>query len=344
MSLEALRQILRRTDASAAALFGADEVAAWPAGSKETLTTLGLLREDAPARAIVCPGCDLQCLKEVEVVGEGSAARGLLFCDQRDDMEPIEIPLERLRRWSADVGGLTSSLALLLDGSRQAEEVVRGRLWWLGRGSAADGGDVFLACGTRRDDAAAIFGHPQVFRGRSVPVVLTLSDVPAGGVFGENVGAVPLGRVLSVEDGRLCLDRQAVTAAARFAQQSAQIAHLRPSAADDAVLVVREASHQAYLSGKPLSLTPRVLKLLALLARQVVEEGGGWVRREAVYDAIFSPQGEEPRVYMQQVDDTVKELRRALNAVESDSGTRLVETKRRVGYRLSLSPSDIALM
>jgi hypothetical protein len=182
MSLEALRQILRRTDASAAALFGADEVAAWPAGSKETLTTLGLLREDAPARAIVCPGCDLQCLKEVEVVGEGSAARGLLFCDQRDDMEPIEIPLERLRRWSADVGGLTSSLALLLDGSRQAEEVVRGRLWWLGRGSAADGGDVFLACGTRRDDAAAIFGHPQVFRGRSVPVVLTLSDVPAGGV------------------------------------------------------------------------------------------------------------------------------------------------------------------
>jgi len=110
------------------------------------------------------------------------------------------------------------------------------------------------------------------------------------------------------------------------------------------LLVVREANHQVHFRGEEMSVTPRVLQVLVILARQVTETGGGWVRRDAIYDAIFSPNGEEPRVYVQQIDDTVKELRRALDAIERGSGRRLVETKRRVGYRLALSPSDIALL
>ncbi len=221
MSLEALKQILKRADASAAALFNADEVAAWPEGS---LGTLRLLREDAPAKVITCPGCDMQCLKEVELIGEGKDTRGLIVCDQRDDMEPIEVPLESLRRWSADVGRLARSLALLLDGSGQAEEAVRGRLWWLGRVSAGpDSGVVFLACGARRDDAADVFGLPQVFRRSALPVVLTLSDVPAEGVFSENVGVVPLCGVLGLEDGQLRRDREAIAQAVRLVSANVQV-------------------------------------------------------------------------------------------------------------------------
>jgi hypothetical protein len=218
MSLDALRQVLRRADASAAAILAADDVAGWPHGSLETLAALGLLREDAPAKVIICPGCDMQCLKEVELIGEGKNTRAIIICDQRDDMEPIDVPLERLRRWTVDLGSLANGLASRLGGQRQAEEVVRGRLWRLGQVPAGElRADVFLARGTRWDDAVAIFGQPQVFRGSSLPVVLTLSETPAADVFGERTGVVSLSRALSLEDRRLGLDARAITQAVRLA-------------------------------------------------------------------------------------------------------------------------------
>jgi DNA-binding winged helix-turn-helix (wHTH) protein len=48
-------------------------------------------------------------------------------------------------------------------------------------------------------------------------------------------------------------------------------------------------------------------------------------------------------VYDRQIDDSVKELRRALDDVEDGAGRRLIETGRTVGYRLLLSPPDLAM-
>jgi DNA-binding winged helix-turn-helix (wHTH) protein len=344
MSLEALKQILRRADASAAALFNADEVAAWPRASLETLTALGLLREDARAKVITCPGCDMQCLKEVELFGEGEDTRGLIICDQRDDMEPIEIPREDLRRWSVDVRFLANSLAVLLGGSRQAEERVRGRLWWLGQVSAGEHrGDVFLARGTRQDDAAGLFGKSQALQGSVLPAVLTLSDAPAQQVFGEHVRTIPLSSILSVEGGKFQVEMRAITKEIRRGQRRLSASLAKPAAIPDPVLLIRPRSHQVLLRGGELHLSVLSFKLLLFLARHAVEEGGGWVRREDIYDAIWTPEGEEPTVNLSQVDDTVRELRNALNDAEPGSGTQLIDTQRGIGYRLRLKPPEVVI-
>ncbi len=344
MSLEALIQILRRADASAAALFGADEVTAWPEGPLRTLTALGLLREDSSAKVITCPGCDMQCLKEVELVGEGTDARGLIICDQRDDMEPIEVPLESLRRWSVDVRHLADSLAVLLGGSRQAEERVRGRLWWLGQVALGEGhGDVFLARGTRQDDATGVFGQSQVLQGSALPVVLSLSDAPAQEVFSEHVRTIPLSSILSIEGGKLRVDMRAVATEVRRGQRRLSGSRAKLPAAPGPVLLIGTRNRQAVFTGVELRLSERVFQLLVLLAKQATEKGGGWVLRDDIYDALWSPAGEEPRVYIRQVDDTVRELRSAFNAVELGSGNRLIDTKRDVGYKLRLTPAEIAL-
>jgi len=229
MSLEALKQILRRADASAAALFNADEVAAWPEGSLETLTALGLLREDAPAKVITCPGCDMQCLKEVELVGEGQGARGLIICDQREDMEPIEVPLENLRRWSVDVRVLANSLALLVGESRQAEEMAQGRLWWLGRATFRAGrSDVFLARGASwRDGAPVIAGNPRLQQCARA-LVLTLSDTRPDWLPG--MVCLSLARLVLLERGRLSVDRECIeNGLARRAGRSVHAGHRFPT-------------------------------------------------------------------------------------------------------------------
>jgi len=229
MSLEALRQVLRRADASAAALFNADEVAVWPAGSLETLTALRLLREDAPAKAIICPGCDMQCLKEVELVGEGKATRGVIYCDQRDDMEPIEVPLERLRRWSLDVRVLADSLASLLGGSDQAEEVVDARLWWLGRPTFRAGrSDVFLARGASLRDGAPVIGGNARLQQCARALVLTLSDTRPDWLPGMVCLSLP--RLVLLQECRLSVDRECIESElGRWAGRSVRAGYLFPT-------------------------------------------------------------------------------------------------------------------
>ena len=209
MSLEALRQVLKRTDASAAALFEADEVAAWLDGSLGTLTALGLVREDSPAEVIPCPGCEEQCLETVEIIGEGDGTRAVIVCGRRDDMEPIEVPLESLRRWSVDVQFLADSLALLVSGLHQAEEVAQGRLWWLGRETFGAGrSDVFLACGASWRDGAPVIGGNARLRQCARALVLTLSDTQPDWLPG--MVCLSLARLVLLEQGRLSLDRECI--------------------------------------------------------------------------------------------------------------------------------------
>lgn len=344
MSLEALRQILRRADASAAALFNPDEVVAWPDGSLGMLMALRLLREDSPAEAIPCPGCEEQCLEKVEVTGEGDGTRAVIYCSRRDDMEPIEVPLERLRRWSLDVSFLADSLASPLGGSRQAEGWVRGRLWWLGQVPAGElRADVFLARGTRWDDAAGVFGQPQAFRGSSLPVVLTLSDAPAQEVFGEHVRTIPLSNILSIESGKLRLEMRAITKELRRGQRRLSASRAKLPATPDPVLVIRTKNHHVLLRGNELRLSARLFELLLFLAREAAERGGGWAGRNEMYDAVWTPNGEDPKVNISQVDDTVRELRNVLNEAEPGSGTKLIDTQRQFGYRLRLKPAEVVI-
>jgi DNA-binding response OmpR family regulator len=118
----------------------------------------------------------------------------------------------------------------------------------------------------------------------------------------------------------------------------------QPLPTAEAVLSVDVAAHQAHFRGVALSMPPRAFQVLVLLARQAMEAGDGWVRRDTIYETLWPDDNDEKMVYDRQIDDTVKELRRALDGVEDGAGNRLVETGRRIGYRLKLSPPALALL
>ncbi len=202
---------------------------------------------------------------------------------------------------------------------------------------------MFLARGTRRDDARGVFIQPDPFQECPLPVVLTLSDTPAQGVFGEGPEVVPLSRVLSIAAGDLKVAKRAITDAIRRGQRRLTVARPGSAASSLIVLSIRQESYQAQFRGKDLSLSARVFRLLVLLAQQVAKEGGGWVLREAIYDALWSAGGQKPRVYLRQVDDTVSQLRNAFNAIEPGSGTQLITARREVGHRLQSTPLQISL-
>jgi hypothetical protein len=65
--LENILDRLGRAD-SAEEIFGADEVADWPAGALDLLIKAGLLRRAEPAHAIECNGCEQYCFMPVHVL------------------------------------------------------------------------------------------------------------------------------------------------------------------------------------------------------------------------------------------------------------------------------------
>jgi DNA-binding response OmpR family regulator len=117
-----------------------------------------------------------------------------------------------------------------------------------------------------------------------------------------------------------------------------------PTVSADTVLVIRETSYQARLHGNPLDMPRRAFQLLVVLARRLVKGDDGWVTRRMIYDQLWPDANDSGMVYDRQIDDTVRELRRSFDDRETGLGMRLVETKPRVGYRLKLSPREVALL
>ena len=306
-----------------------------------------MLRQGDYATSTTCPGCEQRCLAEVELLdaGEGEPPRAYVVCEERDDIGRVAIPLERLRQWKVDLGPLAEIVAEELGAKGNVEERVTGRLWSLGKVVAREGdGDMFLARGVGWSDAREVFDQRTAFRGSAVSVVLTLAEAPADGVFNERTQVLPLCRMLNLDHDGLKLDTQAVTETICDYWRTEALSRPKPLLAAEAVLLVNVAGHQAYFRGVALSMPPRAFQLLVLLARQAAGGDEGWVKRETIYAMFWPGESVKMMIYRRQIHDTVKELRRALDAAEAGAGTRLIETRHRVGHRLRLFPPDLALV
>jgi len=216
MSQDVLSQLLRRADATAEAVFDPDEVAPWPEGALEQIVGLGLLQETAPARSVVCDGCEEGCLENVEFTGgdNGSPRRGYVICGRLEDIGRVEVDLDRLRRWTVDLRTLAHVIGQLLGSKAAVEEVVRSRMWWLGRPSVNRRQvDVFLARGAVWRDAETVFGNMGRLQECSSPLVLVPSGIPARPTFGAAARVLSLGRLLSLHGERLSLDTREVEVA-----------------------------------------------------------------------------------------------------------------------------------
>ncbi len=210
--------ILRSAEGMRSTAFLTDDVNGWEPGALESLTSAGVLRPGELATSVTCSGCERACIEDVEFVGDGEESpRAYVVCSEREDMGRVEVPLERLRTWVVDLGGMAQHLKGSLTGRGPVEELVPGRVWSLGRVTFTAGrADTFLARGTSWDDADEAIAANSRLQQCSRALVLTLSDTHPDWLPGRV--CLSMGRLLAIEEGQLTLDRDCIEeeAARRF--------------------------------------------------------------------------------------------------------------------------------
>jgi hypothetical protein len=105
----------------------------------------------------------------------------------------------------------------------------------------------------------------------------------------------------------------------------------------DIALFVDTSGHRAFFLGHELELRPRELKVLIELARAY--SSGRHVTRDQLYEAMYPREyGGDARTYDEQVTDAISRLRAAIKKAGTATGRpigRIIENKRKVGYRLT---------
>jgi DNA-binding response OmpR family regulator len=329
-----LHLLLERLDAEPAPVLSGVDVARYSTAELERLLELRLLTETAQLEELGPCECGVDGCWQTVHRDEG---RLLAVC-QNASLKPRALTEDQIRQFRIETTSFHQYLrkANRLDGDAITE--FTRTICFLGQASLA---------------------------GRKVPIVLArcLSARSAESALFEIRGRLPNGPLIVLTPTMRALDLHTQHHLKADSQVLASVAELRISADSllldrqrlegvlrpkplpfsEAVLSVDVTAHQAHFRGVALSMPPRAFQVLVLLARQAMQTGDGWVRRDTIYETLWPDDNDDKMVYDRQIDDTVKELRRALDSVEDGAGNRLVETGRRVGYRLQLSPPDLAL-
>jgi len=330
-----IRLLLERLDAEPAPVLSGIEVACYPATERERLLELRLLVETAQLDELGPCECGTDgCWQTVH-----RDVDGLWAVCPSGSLKPRAITEDEIRQFRIEVGNVHVLLREVnrLDGNAITE--FTRTISFLGHVSLAGRQVpmVLARCLSARTVESALLGIQARLPDKPL-IILTPTPRPLDLHTQHHLktdGLVLAAMVeLQASADSLLLDRTRLESL------------LRPRSlpATEAVLRVDVAGHQAHFRGVALSMPPRAFQLLVLLTRQAAEGAVGWVTRDAIYDTLWPNSNDDRMVYLRQIDDTAKELRRAFDAVELGAGLRLVETGRRVGYRLTLSPPDLVLV
>lgn len=211
---DALQAILARADTEAAGLFTADEVATWPAGTVEGFVGLGILREAAPAKEVLCLECPEGCWIEPRIQDDPRTGKpvGVYLCRRNEEVGRFNVDLARRRRWEFDAAGAAAAVAAALKSSGPVQELRAGRLYFLGT-VIADGHvrECFFGRGLAWRDAPAVLSSAEPLRGAAAPTVLVPARRPTLEAWpGRRAIVIPLLEVATLKRGKLKLDASAV--------------------------------------------------------------------------------------------------------------------------------------
>lgn len=202
-----LTTIWERSDVEEAQ-FDGDAVLDLPDGRVGQLARAGLLRQVGNVRCVPCDACAEHHLEEVTYIQSppGSPVRAYIHCP---DNGRVAVPLERLKMWAVDFEGMATSIARGLDLGGQVENVIRGRLWSLGKATIGRRSrDVFLARGTTWRDAPEVFGACQRLNASRGALMLVPGEMPPQGAWiGEPPDVVRLKLVTTLGSEHLEFDR-----------------------------------------------------------------------------------------------------------------------------------------
>ena len=106
---EALLDLVARVGArdGAAVRISETDVRQWPAEAVGALKAHRLLVRARPARTVVCPGCEADCVMPVQTIPAGprEAAR-FIVCDKRSDINRVALTTAHVDQWKCDAEAL----------------------------------------------------------------------------------------------------------------------------------------------------------------------------------------------------------------------------------------------
>jgi hypothetical protein len=131
-----LSELLNRLEARQGAdvYVGNGELREWPPEAVAALQSARLLVKARPVSSLVCPGCERQCVKSVEVYSAEGArpARAYIQCDEPEDMGRIEVEPTGLEQWRITGAILASAVSRLLGIAKPPSADGNAQRWVLG--------------------------------------------------------------------------------------------------------------------------------------------------------------------------------------------------------------------
>lgn len=99
-----LDQILIAAETFDEAVFGLADMVHWQDDALDHFVDKKILQRTKPASEAECDGCEEKCVEKVVFVDgkKPSDTRAYIVCRMRDDMRPIVVDMERLKRWKAN--------------------------------------------------------------------------------------------------------------------------------------------------------------------------------------------------------------------------------------------------
>lgn len=204
---DALAEIWERADAKEPR-FSGDEVAAWDDGLVGRFADAGLVHEVENATSVTCDACADGHVEDVTFIESPrrSPVRAYIHCPEHGR---VRVPLDRLRQWEVDFGGVASATARALELAGDVEELVPSRIWFLGKATiAAMSRELFLARGLTWQDAAEVLGESTRLNAAKSALVLVAGEVPPEGIWnGDAPPVVALKTVATWNETGLSIDR-----------------------------------------------------------------------------------------------------------------------------------------
>lgn len=327
--------VIRELDASVLPVVSSEAVARYPQAQRERLLSLGILRERAAVRAV--SPCEQGKHRCYEVI-HGCPEQAVATCPALAT-PPSPVGPEGARGYEVQMLRL---LCLLRTQNRLGGEVItefQRTLHFLGwTQSPTDRAAVVLARCMRPCNAESVLFN---IRGRlpDAPVlILTPTPAPLDLHMKHHFEADRM-RMLALSEAR----RDSHSLEADLSWPDAALA-AAPTSGPEPILVVNRAARLVRYRGLELRLTHQEFALIELLAEKAAQDPEAWVARDTIQDDLWPDYTPDDPGAARQVDDLIHRLRRAFEAVEPGSGSQLIRTRRRSGYRLAMGPLDLLLI
>jgi DNA-binding winged helix-turn-helix (wHTH) protein len=318
------RLLLRRSDRHPAAAIGGHELGDFPEKVVREFLALGLLEEQEPLRdaddtAFVAVG---DVVHGVSIDGGGAPGA----------VDPSALKIFRVNQLA-----LASRIRLAFGLGGAPAESVDGRTAWLGAvGSGSRRREYFMP---RAVNAQTVVDRGLMLKARAGGVAIALltptdRQLPRSAVrqlMLEDIAIEALEPLLiAAATEPLCFDTSCTVPDSADATEAAR-------------LVVDKHGVRAALDGVDLDLRPRELAVLVSLATELKAENG-FVRRDLIAETIHATTG-NTNSNDEQIDKSISMIRSAFASVaaSTETGRAMIATKKRVGFRLTLSPHEVTI-